>query len=141
MKTGRLLVTDWEIKDALDATKTVAVLGMSPNDTRDSHRVGVYLSKVGYKVTPVRPAQEEIAGLPAVASLDDLPPGSIDMVDVFRNSAQVEMHVDEAIRLGAKVFWMQLGIVNEAAAKRLLEAGIDVVMDRCTKVEYARLCK
>lgn len=140
MKKGRILTEDADIKKILEETKTVAVLGMSPKPQRDSHMVGKYLKDAGYRIIPVRPGQSEILGEKAYKSLDDITE-EVDMIDVFRNSAQVADHVDEAIRLKPKVFWMQMGIKNEEAAGRLTEAGIDVVMDKCTKVEHDYLCK
>lgn len=138
MTSGRILSTDEEIREVLETTRTIAILGMSPKPERDSHMVGQYLQQKGYTIVPVRPGANEILGEKAYAGLDDLPE-SPDMIDVFRNSDQVAGHVEEALRVRPKVFWMQLGIRNEAAAERLTAAGIDVVMDRCTKVEHDRL--
>ena len=139
MKTGRIITQDEDIKDILNTTKTIAVLGLSPKPERDSNRVARYLKDRGYKIIPVRPAQKEILGEKAYRSLDDIKE-PVDIIDVFRNPAQIIPHVPEAIRLKPKVFWMQLNIENPEAADLLTAAGIDVVMDRCIEVEHERLC-
>lgn len=141
MNGGRILMEDEEIREVLEECRTIAVLGMSPKPERDSHGVGLYLLKAGYGVIPVYPGATEIAGLKACGKTEDLAPGSVDILDVFRKSEDVEAHVAEAIRLKPRVFWMQLGVENGRAAERLTQAGIDVVMDKCIKVEHARLCR
>ncbi len=138
MKIGKIITSDREIRQTLQDAKVIAVLGLSPKPDRDSHKVAKYLKEKGYKIIPVRPGQKEILGEAAVKSLDDLR-DPVDIVDVFRNSEQIAAHVPEAIRLKPKVFWMQLGIENTEAAKELAAAGIDVIMNRCTKIEYERL--
>jgi predicted CoA-binding protein len=140
MKKGRILTEDRDIKAVLENSKKVAVLGLSPKPERDSHMVARYLKSKGYGVIPVRPGQEEILGERAYASLDDIDQ-SVDIVDVFRNPNVVLEHAKETLRLKPKVFWMQLGVASQEAADVLTEAGIDVVMDKCLKVEHARLCK
>lgn len=140
MPKGRILTEDRDIKAVLENSKKVAVLGLSPKPERDSHRVAKYLKSNGYGVIPVRPGQDEILGERAYASLDDIDQ-SVDIVDVFRNPDVVLAHAKETVRLKPKVFWMQLGIASQEAADVLTEAGIDVVMDKCLKVEHARLCK
>jgi hypothetical protein len=139
MKTGRIITREEDIRDILNTAKTIAVLGLSPKPERDSNRVAAYLKNHGYKIIPVRPAQKEILGEKAYRSLDDIKQ-SVDIVNVFRNPAQIIPHAHEAIRLKPKVFWMQLNIENREAADLLTAAGIDVVMDRCIKVEHERLC-
>jgi hypothetical protein len=139
MKTGRIITQDKNIRDILNAAKTIAILGLSPKPERDSNRVAVYLKDRGYRIIPIRPAQKEILGEKAYRSLDDIKQ-SVDIVNVFRNPAQIIPHAHEAIRLKAKVFWMQLNIENRDAADLLTAAGIDVVMDRCIEVEHERLC-
>ena len=139
MKTGRIITQDEAIRDILDTAKTIAILGLSPKPERDSNRVAVYLKDRGYRIIPIRPAQKEILGEKAYRSLDDIKQ-SVDIVNVFRNPAQIIPHAHEAIRLKAKVFWMQLNIENRDAADLLTVAGIDVVMDRCIEVEHERLC-
>jgi len=138
LQAGTILESDESIKAALASARTVAVLGLSPKPDRDSHRVARYLQAAGYRIIPVRPAQKTILGEPAVASLDEIRE-PVDIVDVFRSSEQVPAHVPEAIRLGPRVFWMQLGIENADAAARLTAAGIHVVMNRCLKVAHETL--
>lgn len=140
MKQGRIITKDSEIKDILENIKTIAVLGLSPKPQRDSFKVGKYLKDHGYNIIPVRPAQKEILGQKAYKSLDDIKTG-VDIVDAFRRSEQIIDHVQEVIRLKPKVFWMQLGIENQEAAQKLTQAGIDVVMNRCIKVDHDRLIK
>ncbi|MGD2030031.1 MAG: CoA-binding protein [Desulfobacterales bacterium] len=139
MKTGRIITRDHEIKNMLVTAKAIAILGLSPKPERDSNWVARYLKDHGYRIIPVRPAQKEILGEKAYRSIDDIKE-SVDIVNVFRNSAQIVPHAHEAIRLKPKVFWMQLNIENREAADLLTAAGIDVVMDRCIKVEHERLC-
>ncbi len=138
MKTGRIITEDNEIKDLLEKSKTIAVLGLSPNPERDSNTVGKYLKEKGYKIIPIRPGQEELLGEKAYASLDDID-DSIDIIDVFRNPAQILPHALEALRVKPKVFWMQLGIENQEAAELLISSGVDVIMNRCIKIEHDRL--
>lgn len=139
MKTGRIITEDNDVKTILQNSKTVAIVGLSPKKDRDSYRVAEYLKNHGYTIIPIRPAQQEILGQKAYSSLDDvqLP---VDIVDVFRKSEEIMPHAQEALRLKPKVFWMQLGIENHEAAKRMTEAGIDVIMNQCIKVEHERLC-
>ena len=139
MKTGRIITEDDKIRDILKNAKTIAILGLSPKPERDSNRVAGYLKDHGYRIIPVRPAQKQILGEKAYRSLDDIKE-PVDIVDVFRNPAQIIPHAHEAIRLKPKVFWMQLNIENREAADLLTAAGIDVVMDRCIKVDHERLC-
>jgi len=138
MKTGRVITADEDIKPLLTAAKTIAVVGLSPKPDRDSYQVAAYLQQHGYRVLPVRPAQAEILGEKAYASLDDIA-GPVDIIDVFRSPDQILPHAQEALRLKPKVFWMQEGIENREAAALLTAAGIDVVMNRCIKREHARL--
>lgn len=138
MSRGRILTAEEEIRSLLSSAKTVAVVGISPKPERDSHRVAAYLKDKGYRVVPVRPAQEEILGEKAYARLDDVP-GPVDIVDVFRRPEQVPAHAEEALRLRPRAFWMQEGIEHREAAELLTAAGIDVVMNRCIMREHARL--
>ncbi len=140
MKSGQIITEDSKIKDILANANTIAILGLSPKPERDSNMVARYLKDQGYTIIPVRPAQDEILGEKAYASLDDIKE-PVDIVDVFRNPAQIVPHAHEAIRLKPKVFWMQQNIENHEAAELLTAAGIDVVMDRCIKVDHGRLCK
>ena len=139
MKPGRIITRDHEIRNMLETARAIAVLGLSPKPERDSNRVAGYLKDHGYRIIPVRPAQKEILGEKAYRFIDDIKE-PVDIVNVFRNSAQIVPHAHEAIRLKPKVFWMQLNIENREAADLLTAAGIDVVMDRCIKVEHERLC-
>lgn len=140
MKSGKIINEDSDIKDMLENAKTIAILGLSPKPERDSNRVARYLKDHGYKIIPARPGQEEILGRSAFATLDDIKE-NVDIVDVFRNPEQILLHAHEAIRMQPKVFWMQLGIENQKAASLLAKAGIDVVMNKCIKIEHDRLCK
>ena len=139
MKPGRIITRDHEIRNMLETAKGIAILGLSPKPERDSNRVAGYLKDHGYRIIPVRPAQKEILGEKAYRSLNEIKE-PVDIVNVFRNPAQIVPHAHEAIRLKPKVFWMQLNIENREAADLLTAAGIDVVMDRCIKVEHERLC-
>ena len=140
MKSGQIITEDSKIRELLETTNTIAILGLSPKPERDSNMVARYLKDQGYKIIPVRPAQNEILGEKAYASLDDIKE-PVDIVDVFRNPAQIMPHAHEAIRLKPKVFWMQLNIENQEAATLLTAVGVDVVMDKCIKDEHERLCK
>ena len=130
------------VSELLTTTETWAVVGASPDPGRDSHRVLRALLGWGFDVVPVNPTCEEVAGLPAVASLADLPSGRrIDVVDVFRRSSEAGRHVDEAIAIGARGVWLQLGVVDEAAAERARSSELLVVMDRCPMIEYPKLLR
>lgn len=129
---------DEERRKLLREVKTIAVVGLSPNEARPSNRVARALQRFGYKVIPVRPLVAEVLGERAYASLSEVPV-KIDLVDVFRAPQHIDAIVDECIRLGIKRLWIQLGIVNEPAALRAQQAGITVVMDRCIKIDYAQL--
>ncbi len=121
----------------LAETRTVAVVGISDKTDRPSHAVARYLKEHGYRIVPVNPALKEVLGEKAFPSLSEVPV-PIDLVDVFRKPADVPPVADEAIRAGARFFWMQEGIANEEARERLERAGIPVVMDRCVMKEIAR---
>lgn len=140
MKSGRIINGDRDIKQLLLNSRTIAVLGLSPKPARDSNMVAGYLKDQGYKIIPVRPAQKEILGERAYASLNDIKE-PVDIVNVFRNSSQIMPHAEEAVRLKPKVFWMQLNIENHEAAELLMAAGIDVVMNQCIMVEHEKLCR
>ena len=130
------------IRTLLEEADTWAVVGCSPDPRRDSHRIAGLLQSRGKRVIPVNPAAAggEIHGEPAYASLHDLPAGvEVDVVDIFRRSSEAGAHVDEAIAIGARAVWMQLGVIDRAAAARALEAGLLVVMDRCPAIEWRRL--
>lgn len=140
MKTGKIITEDDDIKSILENARTIAIVGLSPKPERDSNKVAEYLKKQGYRIIPVRPEQKEILGEKAYATLDDIQE-KVDIVDVFRNPAQIVPHALETARLSPNVFWMQLNIENPEAAALLTEAGIDVVMNKCIKIEHDRLCK
>lgn len=131
---------DKYLRKILRDTKIIAMVGASANWNRPSYFAAKYLLDRGYKVIPVNPAAagQEILGQKVYASLDELPVKA-DMVDIFRNSEAAGPITDDAIRYGAKVVWMQLGVVNEAAAERAEKAGLKVVMNRCPKIEHSRL--
>jgi predicted CoA-binding protein len=130
---------DSEIRDILTSVKTIAVVGWSPKPDRPSHGVAAFLKRRGYRVIPVNPGQagQQALGETVVATLAEA--GPVDMVDIFRRSAEAGVVVDEAIRTGADVVWMQLGVIDEAAAARAKAAGLRVVMDRCPAIEIPRL--
>ncbi|MDO9567006.1 MAG: CoA-binding protein [Candidatus Desulfaltia sp.] len=140
MKPGEIINDDNIIRHILISARTIAVVGLSPKPERDSNKVAVYLKDHGYKVIPVRPAQKEILEEKTYPSLDDIDE-SIDIINVFRNPAQVMPHAQEALRIKPKLFWMQLGVENPEAAELLAKAGIDIVMNRCIMVEHDRLCR
>jgi hypothetical protein len=138
MKSGEIIRDDAKLKAVLKDSKTITVLGLSPKPERDSFRVAEYLQGKGYRIIPVRPGGENILGEPSVSSLNDLE-APVDIIDVFRRSDQVMEHAREAIRIKPRLFWMQLGVENIEAAGLLMENGIDVIMNRCIKIEHARL--
>lgn len=128
------------VRDVLTSTRVWAVVGCSPDPARDSHRIAALLQAHGYRVIPVNPRESEILGERAYASVTDIPASEgVEVVDVFRRSDQAGAHVDEAIAIGAKAVWLQLGVVDEAAADRAAAAGLQVVMDRCPAIELPRL--
>jgi predicted CoA-binding protein len=126
------------IRSLLEGRRTWAVVGCSPDPARDSHRIARMLQSRGYRVIPVNPHCEEVLGERAYAQLGDVPE-RVDVVDIFRRSSEAGHHVDEAIAIGASAVWMQLGVIDEAAAERARAAGLDVVMDRCPAIEMPRL--
>ena len=121
----------------LENHRRVAMVGVSANPLRPSHFVAVYLSNRGYDIIPVNPGARTILDRECFPSLTSIP-GEVDVVDIFRPAKHVPAIVDEAIAIRAKVVWMQFGIVHEQAAQRALDAGLEVVMDQCMKVEHAR---
>ena len=131
---------DLYLRRILRETRTIAMVGASANWNRPSFFAMKYLLDRGYKVIPVNPAAagQEILGQKVYGSLGELPQ-KVDMVDIFRNSDAAGPITDEAIKHGAKTVWMQLGVVNDDAAKRAEEAGLKVVMNRCPKIEHSRL--
>jgi len=128
------------IRTLLTQTTTWAVVGLSPNPARDSHRIASLLQSRGKRLIPVNPNCDEVLGERAYASLAELPSGTtVDVVDIFRRPDKAGGHVDEAIAIGARGVWMQLGVIDEAAAQRARDAGLLVVMDRCPAIEWPRL--
>ncbi len=123
----------------LTTYRRIAMVGLSADPMRPSHFAAIYMLAEGYDVIPVNPryAGDEILGQKVYAALADIP-GPVEIVDVFRKPEALPEIADEAIRVDAKVLWMQLGIVNEEAAERARAAGLDVVMNRCVKIEHAR---
>ncbi|HLG95258.1 MAG TPA: CoA-binding protein [Bryobacteraceae bacterium] len=117
--------------------KRIAMVGLSANAFRPSHFAAIYLIAQGYDVTPVNPRETEILGRKCYASLAEVP-DPIEIVDIFREPSAVPEIVDQAIARNAKVVWMQLGVIHEEAAERARQAGLEVVMDRCIKIEHAR---
>jgi predicted CoA-binding protein len=117
--------------------RRIAMVGLSANPFRPSHFAAVYMLAEGYEVFPVNPREREVLGRPSYPSLREVP-GPIEIVDIFREPAAVPAIVEEAIAVGAKVVWMQLGVIHEGAARRAREAGLQVVMDACVKIEHAR---
>jgi predicted CoA-binding protein len=132
--------TDDFLKETLNRVRVLAVVGASANWNRPSFFVMKYLQAKGYRIVPVNPkeAGSTILGEKVYASLDEIP-FPIDMVEIFRSSAEAGPLTDAAIKKGAKVVWMQIGVRNDAAAKRAEAKGLTVVMNRCPKIEYSRL--
>ena len=129
---------DDAVRRILESHKTWAVVGCSPDEWRPSHRVARRLQGWGYRVIPVNPNATEILGEPAYPDLESISE-PVEVVDIFRRSDQAGAHVDEAVAVGAKAVWMQLGVIDEEAAQRAADAGLDVVMNRCPAMEYPRL--
>ena len=123
------------IAQILAESKTIAVVGLSSRAFRPSHGVSEYMQSAGYRIIPVNPRETEVLGEKAYASLDETP-GTVDIVNIFRRSEFVPDIVEAAIRKGARVIWMQEGVIHEQAARRAKQAGLDVVMDRCILKEH-----
>lgn len=126
------------LRRILEESRTVAVVGLSANWHRPSYFAAKYLQDHGYRVIPVNPAYPEILGERCYPSLADIP-DPVDVVDCFRRSEEIPALAEQAIAIGARVLWLQLGVIHLEAARRAHEAGLEVVMDRCMKIEYARL--
>jgi len=124
--------------EILESYKVVAVVGLSPNPERESHRVGKYMKEQGYRIIPVNPTAKEVLGEVCYPDLLAVPE-SVEVVDIFRRSEDVPPIVDQAIKVHAKAVWMQEGIVNEEAAAVARQAGVLVVMDRCIKKAHEEL--
>jgi len=126
------------IERVLTDYRTWAVVGLSANPARASYRVAAFLQARGFRIIPVNPVIDEILGETAYPDLASIP-GPVDVVDVFRRSSRAGVHVDEAIAIGAKAVWLQLDVIDEAAAARARAAGLDVIMDRCPAIELPRM--
>ncbi|HEX5808780.1 MAG TPA: CoA-binding protein [Anaerolineales bacterium] len=129
---------DQMMKDILTSAKTIASVGLSANQEKESYWIAFYLKEQGYRIIPVNPTAGEILGEKAYPDLESVPE-PIDVVQVFRRSEDVPPVVDSAIKVGAKVVWMQEGIVNEEAAQKAREAGLQVVMNACMRMTHRRL--
>lgn len=127
-----------EIKSILERSKRIAIVGLSPKEERDSNKVAKYLMEKGYEIVPVNPGQKEILGKECFKTLTDIP-FKVDLVDLFLNPERVPPVVDQAIEIGASVLWMQIGVIHNEAAQKAKEAGLTVVMDRCTMHEHKEL--
>jgi predicted CoA-binding protein len=131
-----------EIRSILRGFRVVAIVGLSPEPSRPSHGVAAYLMSTGYRVVPINPAVSEILGKRAHADLRSVPCDvGIEIVDVFRRPEAVLPHVEEAIEIGAKVVWLQKGVINAEAAERARSAGLTVVMDKCMLEEHEALIR
>jgi len=138
---SHLLTTPEQLRDLLERSKRVAVLGIKPDPQKPAYYVPEYTQRAGYEIIPVPvyyPDLKEVLGETVYRSLVDVP-GEIDIVDVFRRPADIPKHVDEMIAKQPKAVWFQLGIRNDEAAEALARAGIDVVQDRCMLVELKRI--
>lgn len=133
-------MNDTDLKKLTTPGKTVAVVGLSPDPARASHEVAHYLQQEGFRVIPVRPGVDEILGEKAYARLEDIP-GPVDIVDVFRKAEDTPAVAESAVRIGAGAFWLQLGIENEVACSIAAAGGLEVVQNRCMKIEHRRLWK
>jgi predicted CoA-binding protein len=118
------------------SSKTWAVVGLTGHHYRVAHGVSAFLQNQGFRIVPVNPRAESVLGEQGYAQLSDID-FPIDVVDIFRRSDQAGQHVDEAIAIGARAVWLQLGVIDEPAAKRAADAGLDVIMDTCPKIEWA----
>jgi len=130
--------SDKEMKEILLSIKTIASVGLSSNQEKESYWIVSYLKEQGYRIIPVNPTASEILGEKVYPNLSAIP-DKVDVVQVFRKSEDVPPVVDEAIKIGAKVVWMQEGIINEEAAQKAREAGLQVVMNACMRATHRRL--
>ena len=124
-------------EEILKSGRVIAVVGLSPEPDRPSHRVASYLKEYGYRIIPVNPQEKEILGEPSYPDLGSIPE-PVDVVDIFRRSEEVLDIVEQAIRVGAKAVWLQEGVINEKAATRAKEGGLLVVMDKCMFKEHQK---
>jgi predicted CoA-binding protein len=126
------------IPSILKSAKNIAIIGISDKPNRASHSIGLYLVRAGYNIFPVNPNLKQVLGLKCFNNLSEIKE-SIDIVDIFRRPEYVTPIAKEAIQISAKTIWMQAGIINEEAASMALDAGLNVIMDRCIKVEHSLL--
>lgn len=131
-------VINQNIPDILKHSKNIAIVGLSNKPDRTSYRVGAYIKQAGYTIFPVNPTYDTVMNLKCYKTLDEIPE-PVDIVNIFRKPEDVLPVVQDAIKIKAKVVWMQLGIENEEAAKLALNAGLKVIMNRCIKIEHAAL--
>jgi predicted CoA-binding protein len=134
---GRFATTALDRLRILESYRRVAMVGLSSNPFRPSHFAAIYLISEGYDVIPVNPREKEILGRSSYPSLAAVP-GGVEVVNIFREPSAVPSIVDDAIAVGARAIWMQLGVIHDAAAEKARAAGLEVVMDRCMKIEHAR---
>ena len=134
---GRFATSAYERLRILERYRRIAMVGLSSNPFRPSHFAGIYMIAEGYDVVGVNPRETEVLGRRCYSSLGEVP-GPVEIVDIFRELGAVPEAVEDAITIGARVVWMQLGIIDDASAERALRAGLEVVMDRCVKIEHAR---
>ena len=126
------------LRRILKESRVIAMVGLSANWYRPSYFAAKYMLDHGYRVIPVNPAYPDVLGQKCYASLRDITE-KVDIVDCFRRSEEIMPIAEDAVAIGAKVLWMQIGVINEAAAEKARKAGLEVVMNRCVKIEYARL--
>ncbi len=129
-----------ELQHIFAESRIIAVVGLSPKTNRPSNQVALYLQQAGYTIIPVNPGQTEILGEQCYPDLRSIP-GSVDVVDVFRRADQVEPIARDAVAIGAKVLWLQQGIVNAKAAEIAAQSGLTVIMDRCMKVDHVQFAE
>ncbi|MBM3810447.1 MAG: CoA-binding protein [Acidimicrobiia bacterium] len=134
---GEFATSGFDRLRILERSRRIAMVGLSSNPFRPSHFAAIYLLAEGYEVIPVNPREKEILGKKVFPSLKEIQ-GQVDVVNIFREPSVVPALVEQAIEIGAKVVWMQLGVVHMDAARRARQAGLEVVMDRCMKIEHAR---
>jgi len=127
-----------EIEEILRECRKIAVVGLSPKESRDSNRVARYLMEQGYEIVPINPGQREILGKTCYKSLKDIP-FQVDMADLFLNPTRVPQAVDQAIEIGVNAVWMQLGVIHNEAAEKVKQAGIRLVVNRCIMTEHRRI--
>ena len=126
------------LRRILKENHVIAMVGLSANWYRPSFFAAKYMLDHGYRVIPVNPSYQEVLGQKCYPALRDIPE-KVDIVDCFRRSEDIMPLADDAIAIGARALWLQIGVINEAAAAKARKAGLDVVMNRCVKIEYARL--